>query len=332
MRYLFLLLLLAWSAFAQDTEELNKNQPVCIISLVSGPCEVKTPDSDWQAAYWLTMLRPEDQLRTPPNGKLVLDFFADDHLEIVDPGTEAKIAFRNVVKTSPSGNVRLDPARDRARTEIAIPYLLMRKLFAKDFEGADEPDAMAKENQFLTARVKAEAFPPVFFWKNTGAPHYRFQLFNEWDQFLYEKKVVAKGPEVRFKFPYDAPFQLAKSSEYAWQVLAPDDTIVVRKYKFTILTQPLADQVERAEKNFEKLKKSGKANQTTWCDLFLLYQNRKLIDKYLHILQDMARQDPENPVIQRALVRAYLSKGCPAHAREAREKELQLGGIDPLEK
>lgn len=327
-----MLLLLAWSsAWAQDTEELNKNQPVCIVSLVSGPCEIKTPDSDWHAAWWLTLLRPEDQLRTPGNGKLVLDFFADDHLEIVDPGTEAKIAFRNVVKTSPGGGVRLDPARDRARTEIAIPYLLMRKLFANDFAGADDPDAMTRENQFLNARVKCEAFPPVFFWKNTGAASYRFQLFNEWDQFMYEKKVVDKGREVRFKFPYDAPFQMAKSSEYAWQVLAPDDTIVVRKYKFTILTQPLADQVARTEKNFERLKKSGKANQTTWCDLFLLYQNRKMIDKYLHILQDMANQDPENPVIQRALVRAYLSKGCPAHAKAALDKEIQLGGMDPVE-
>jgi hypothetical protein len=35
-------------------------------------------------------------------------------------------------------------------------------------------------------------------------------------------------------------------------------------------------------------------------------------------------------MIHRALVRAYLAKGCPAHAQEALDKELQLNGADPM--
>jgi DNA-binding transcriptional activator of the SARP family len=70
--------------------------------------------------------------------------------------------------------------------------------------------------------------------------------------------------------------------------------------------------------------------QTDYTDLFLLYTQRKMIDKYLHLLQQMVDLDPENPILYRALVRAYLSKGCPAHALQARERELQLGGSDPI--
>lgn len=314
-------------SFAQDRNELAQNNPVAILSLVQGNVELKHPEGDWQPAYWLTLVRPEDQLRTPAGGKLLVDFFADDHLEILEPSTEAKVAFRNLVKVQGDGGVRREQARDRAVTEIPIPYMLERKLWAKDMAPASEPDALEKEKVYLSAEVLPEAFPPVFIWRNLKAPLYKLQLFNEWNEVIYEKKLK----ETRFKFPYDGPFQLAKNSQYFWQVLTGDDQIVVRKYSFTLLTTLHARQLEASERKFDNLRAQKKATQSHYTDMFLLYNNRKMVDRLLHLLKEMANKDPENPMIYRALVRAYLAKGCPAHAQEALNKELQLNGVDPLE-
>jgi hypothetical protein len=314
------------TGWAQDKSELAKNNPVAIISLVQGDVQIKHPDGDWQPAYWLTLLRPEDQIKMPDKGKILVDFFSDDHLEAVDQGTEAKVAFKSLTKIQGPGGVRREQARDRAVVEIPIPYMLERKLSSKDLAPASEPDAMDKENVYLNATVWPELFPPVWQWKRTNAPLYRLQLFNEWDEVIYETKT----PQNRFKFPYNGPFQLAKNSQYLWQVLDPGDQILVRKYPFTLLTTLHARELEHAEKKFEAAQKAGKAQQNQYTDMFILYNNRKLIDRNLALLLQMSKKDPENPMIYRALARVYLAKGCPAHAQQALDKELQLNGVDPL--
>ncbi len=313
-------------AVAQDKVELAKNNPVAIISLVQGDVQIKHPDGDWQPAYWLTLLRPEDQIKMPDKGKILVDFFSDDHLEAVDVGTEAKVAFKSLTKIQGNGGVRREQARDRAVVEIPIPYMLERKLSAKDLAPASEPDAMDKEKVYLAAAVWPEAFPPVWQWRNTNAKQYRLQLFNEWDEVIYETKT----PQNRFKFPYNGPFQLAKNSQYLWQGLDPNDQILVRKYAFTLLTTLHARELERNEKRFEAAQKAGKAQQNHYTDMFILYNNRKLIDRSLGLLLQMSKKDPENPMIYRALARVYLAKGCPAHAQQALDRELQLNGVDPL--
>jgi len=314
------------AGLAQDRGELAKNNPVAIISLVQGDVEIKRPDGEWQPAYWMTLLRPEDQLRTPDKGKVLVDFFSDDHLEAIDANTEAKVAFKSLTKVQGQGGVRREQARDRAVVEIPIPYMLERKLYSKDLAGASEPEALEKEKVYLGAAVWPELFPPVFQWKKVNAPLYRLQLFNEWDEVIYETKVK----ENRFKFPYHGPFNLAKNSQYLWQVLTPDDQIVVRKYAFTLLTTPHARELARVERRFEQTKNAGKAMQNHYTDMFIHYNNRKLIDRLLGLLLQMSKKDPENPMIYRALVRVYLAKGCPAHAQQALDKELQLNGVDPL--
>ena len=316
----------AWPALAQDKTELAKNNPVAMISLVQGNTEVKHPDGDWQPAYWLTLLRPEDQLRTPAKSKVLVEFFSDDHVEAIDPDTEAKVAFKSLTKIQGNGGVRREQARDRAATEIPIPYMLEHKLSSKELAPASEPEALEKEKVFLAATVWPELFPPVWQWKNINASLYRLQLFNEWDEVIYETKTKTN----RFKYPYNAPFNLAKNSKYMWQVLTQDDQIVVRKYAFTLLTTLHARELQRNERAFEKLKKQGKAMQNHYTDMFILYNTRKLIDRLLGLLLQMSNKDPENPMIYRALVRVYLAKGCPAHAQQALDKELQLNGVDPL--
>lgn len=321
------LLLLLQPVLAQDRSELAKNNPVAIVALSQGQTELKHLDGEWRPIYWMDLLRPEDEIRTAGDGKVVITFFHDDHQEVIDPDTEGRTAFREVTKTSEEGSIRKTKPLDRSVSEIPIPYMLMRGLYKEEFKLAEDPDALEREKIFLSSYVKAEAYPPVFVWKEDAGPTpYKFQMFNEWDEFLYETKTQ----EGRFKYPYRGPFNMQKNSLYRWQVTDAEDNIVVRKYPFVLLTLPHSREVKRMEKRFDRLKDENKLMKSDYVDLFLLYNQRKMIDKSLHLLQQMSEIDPENPVIYRALVRAYLSKGCPAHALEARESELQLGGVDPI--
>jgi hypothetical protein len=313
-------------AMAQDSRELSDTPPVAIIGLSQGVADIKHPDGDWGPAYWLTLVRPEDQIRTEADGKLVLTFFHDNHREVVEPDVVGKVGFRSASKTEGTGEIKQDRPKDRGVSEIPIPYLLIRKLTAKEFESADEEGALEREQTFLSSYVKAQAFPPVFVWRDTGAQNYKLQLFNEWDEFLYEKET----PETRFKYPHRGDFQLAKNSLYKWQVTDENDQIVVRRYPFVLLTLLHSRELARAEKRFAKLEKDGKTTQADQTDLFLLYVQRRMIDKYLHALERMAKEDHQNPVIHRGLVRAYLAKGAPAHAWQSLETERSYGGVDEV--
>ncbi len=322
----FLLVLLSSVALGQDSRELSETPPVAIVALSQGVAEIKHTDGDWRPAYWLTLVRPEDQIRTSDDGKLVLTFFHDYHREVVEPDTLGKIGFRSTSKTGGNGEIRQDRPKDRGVTEIPIPYLLIRQLTAAEFANAQEQGALEREKTFLSSYVKAEAFPPVFVWRDTGAQKYKLQLFNEWDEFLYETETS----ETRFKFPFRGPFQLAKNSLYKWQVTDENDQIVVRRYPFVLLTTLHARELERAEKRYAALEKQNKVTQADQTDLFLLYVQRKMIDKYLHSLEKMAQQDHQNPLIHRGLVRAYLAKGAPAHAWQSLETERSYGGVDEV--
>jgi hypothetical protein len=321
-----LLMCLSSVCWAQDSREITQTPPVAIVALSQGVAEVKSPTGDWAPAYWLTLVHPEDQIRTSNDGKLVLTYFHDQHREIVDADTEAKLGFRSLSKTSPGGQVRQERPKDRGVSEIPIPYLLIRQLNQNEFEGAEESGVLEREKTFLSSYVKAQAFPPVFVWSDVGAAQYKLQLFNEWDEFLFEHVTT----ETRFKYPYRGDFQLAKNSLYKWQVTDNQDQIVVRRYPFVLLTTLHAKELERAEKRFDNLQKQGKATPADQTDLFLLYVQRKMIDKYLHALEKMAKDDYENPVIHRGLVRAYLAKGAPGHAWESLKTERSFGGVDPV--
>lgn len=315
----------AWSQ-TNEQQELAKNNPVAIVAQIQGDVQLKHVDADWRPMYWLDLLRPEDQIQTGDGAKAVALFFYDDHLEVVDPSSEAKVAFKNI--TASTGKVRRHEPKGRSVAQIDIPYMLVRRLRVADFKAAEEDGAYEKEEIFLSGYVKNTTYPPVFYCKDMKIPKYRWQLFNEWDEFQYE----GTSTEPKFKYPYQAPKQLTKNGLYYWQVLAPDDTIIVRKYPFKVLTQPLAQLVEKNEKRYDALKQKKQVTTIDTTDMFLLYTTMNLIDKNIHLLQEMIKQDPENPILYRALVRAYLTRGCPAHAKEALDKEIALGASDPIEK
>ena len=70
---------------------MSETPPVAIVALSQGVAEIKHTEGDWKPAYWLTLVRPEDQIRTSDDGKLVLTFFHDYHREVVEPDTLGKI-------------------------------------------------------------------------------------------------------------------------------------------------------------------------------------------------------------------------------------------------
>lgn len=314
-----------WAETSQ--RELAENQPVAIVAQVYGRASLRRLEGPWRPVYWLDLLRPTDQIETGSDAKVVALYFFDDHLEVVDPGTRAQVNFKKLERMSGEGSVRRHPSQREVVVQ-EIPYLLMRRLKEGDFRLADEPGAYGQEEIFLSARVKNTTYPPVFYCADLGLPEYRFQFFNEQDEFMAE--YASSKP--RFKFPFAERSRLTKGGLYYWQVLGPDDRIVVRKVPFIMLTAFHAREIERAEKRFERLKERGEATTIDTTDLFLLYNRLKVLDKSLDLLRNMIRTDPDNPILYRALTRIYLEKGCPAHARQAWEKEIALGGTDPIEK
>jgi len=153
---------------ASEQEELAQNMPVAIVSQVLGQAQVKNVNGDWRPLYLLELLRPEDQIQTTDNGKVVVLFFFDNHLEVIDPTGQAKVAFKNL--QSDTGSVRRAETRNRSRGQVEIPYMLLRRLRVADFTQADEPGAYEKEEVFLSAWVKATTSPPVFYCKDLQLP------------------------------------------------------------------------------------------------------------------------------------------------------------------
>lgn len=149
---------------ASEQEELAQNMPVAIVSQVLGQAQVKNVNGDWRPLYLLELLRPEDRIQTENDGKVVVLFFFDNHLEVLDPTGQAKVAFKNL--QSDTASARRAESNHRSRGQIEIPYMLLRRLRVADFTQADEPGAYDKEEVFLSAWVKATTSPPVFYCKD----------------------------------------------------------------------------------------------------------------------------------------------------------------------
>lgn len=97
-----------------------------------------------------------------------------------------------------------------------------------------------------------------------------------------------------------------------------------------ILSRPLQAWYSGIRQRFEGRRKRGVLERSDYTDLLLASAQLMQVDEVLRLCREMATLDERNPRVFRALVRAYLIRGCPAHAREARETELKLGGLDPI--
>lgn len=310
---------------AEDTQELAANPPVAVVSLVWGEVTIKHASGDYKPARWLEPVFPQDFVKTTgPGSKLLLTWFFDNHQEVLSPDSEAQVNFKTLAVQS-GGQARRDKARNPFGTGMDNPFVYTRKLQASDFEGADDPGALAREMGFLAATVQP-SWPPVFSWKPVaGVATYSFQLFDTTNQFLAGATV--KGARYKaFKEFSDA----SKGQLFQWQVTTPDNQVVVRKYPFMVLTRPLESWLGAIRKSFQAKKKAGKLQRSDYTDYLLASAQLMQVDDVVALCQQMAAMDGKNPNVFRALTRAYLAKGCPAHAKQAHDTEMQLGGADPI--
>lgn len=320
-------LLVTSAVQAQDTDaqELANNQPVAVVSLVWGAVTIKHVDGDYQPAVWLDPVYPEDSLKTAgPGSKLLVTYFFDNHQEVLASDSEAQVGFKTL--TSQSGPaIRKDAARNPFGTGMDNPFVYTRKLVASDFEDADDPGAMARENTFLKSTVKP-TWPPTFSWASVpGVSQYKLQIFDTTDRFLAGATV--KGTRYKAFHEFN---DASKGSTFQWQVTTPDNRIVTRKYSFMVLTRPLQDWLGAIRADFQGKEKAGKLERSDYTDYLLASAQLMQVDDVLSLCQQMARMNPTNPRVFRALTRAYLAKGCPAHAKQAHDTEIQLGGVDPI--
>lgn len=321
------LLLFAMSSdsSAKVARELEENLPVAIVATNFQNVEIQLPKQEWRKCYLLDLLPPETKFRVAQGAKLSIIYFFDQHMEIAREGSEGVISFKTI---SPY-NGQVDKLRpDTSVQSIDIPYMLFVKLKKDAYKQMNDPGEEEKEKMFLSSWVKNWTFPPVFYWYNVNTPPYRVQLFNENDEFIYEKESTV----AEFKYPYSDPELTKGTALYYWQVLTPSNDLMVRKCPFKILTLYQARDVLKKEKEFERYLKERpeEFDSVAYTEMFLLYTRYTCWDKLLHLCDEMKDRDPQNPIIYNLLARLYLIKGCPLYSFRAHEKSKQLGSTDEI--
>lgn len=321
-------LLAPLAAFAQDAAPPTDTPPVAVVSLVWGEVTIKHPNGDYKPCRWLEPVYPQDFLKTSgPGSKLLVTYFFDNHQEVLSPDTEAQADYKTLIGTS-GPDIRKDKARNPFGTGMSNPFVYTMPLQAEAFADADAPGQYELEKQWLKASVKP-SYPPVFSWAAwPGAKQYKIQIFDTTKQFVGGATV--KGTS--FKVSPRELSAASKGSTFLWQVTTPDDKVAVPRYPFTVLTGPLEAWLASYRNPFQKKSKTGKLERSDYTDYLLVSAQLSQVDTVVSLCQQIAALDPNNPRAFRALTRAYLAKGCPAHAQEAWEKETQLGGVDPIQK
>lgn len=311
-------------ALAQDDDgALAQQKPVAIVAGASGDVQIQIGSNDWRKAYALDLIPPTTQFKTGADGQLVIIYLYDDHRESLGPNSTGKSDFRGLTNTT--GKYGKEPSRSGGM-EFSRPYMAKVKLYPELFANVNDPGEMKKELDFMSAYVDVVRFPPIFHWRNAKLNPYRIQIFDEKKQFIYGKQVT--GP--RYDFPAKAPFQLTKSGTYYWQVIGPQDQMIVAQYAFRILTLPLVKYVKSQERAYRDVQAKQPGDTVSSTELFLVFNHYKTLDKGIHLLQNWAKYEPTNPNVFRYLCRAYILKGCPLLAQQALQQEIQLGGNDPV--
>lgn len=309
--FLFLYLCLLVPASAEEPIR-SQPTPVGIVSAIYGDAQIKRADSkDFaEQAYWLSVLYPRDILRTQNDAKVVVTYFHDRSKWVLDPGAMARVqhdkldsddVYKEKIRTKPS---------PRSEQSFTVPQALFTPISQASGLEAKRQD-VSKENVYLSAYVDTAVYPPVFHWAPNSLSDYKLLLYGMSGEFLHSFSVK----EEDFSYPADstAPFRLTKGQLYFWEVVDRDNNILVAKYPFSPMTKVHTKEIDR----YQNLVKE--ADQSTKVDLLLVLVQHKALDKYLHLLQLMDKQDPNNPIIKNALAQAYLQRGTPAHALEALE-------------
>lgn len=295
LRACLLLILLLGPAWAQDL-------PVAIVAQTLGNCTVqKSAGTPAEKAWPLRLLWPQERLLTGSSSMLIVLFLNDQHLEAVDANTGAQLSFKSLVRSTPTGKVRVlkIPAPD-VPTAIEAPQLLQG---TPTFPSPDA-DALQKEAVALEGWIDCLAYPPIFHAPNLQLPSYRHQFFDEKGAFLLEES----SPTPVLKFSGKSHIRLTKGALYHWQVLSPDGTVLVPRYGFRCLTNPQSKRLRRFER--------AKPQPGNDVQRFLIFDSLGMVDANVKLVKKMLAAQPDNPLVRQALSQLYLQRACPAHAAQ----------------
>jgi hypothetical protein len=309
-------------AWAQD----GPNPPVAVISLVWGVVTVKHTGGDYQPATWLEPIYAQDYVKTAgPGSKLLITYFFDNHQEVMDQDSIAGVGYKGL-QLQQGPKIRKDAARNPFGQGMQNPFVYTMRLNSVSFNGADEPNAMALENGYLRASV-TPTYPPRFRWQAlSGAKQYHVQFFDTKNQ--ARAGAPAKKAELiatRKQFGLQTLGQT-----FRWQVDAAPGQTVVSRYSFMVLGKPQQKWLSSYRVGFERKRKAKQLQRSDYTDYLLMCAQLLQVDEAVKLCDEMARLNPKNPQVFRALTRAYLAHNCPAHAKQAYQTEISLGGIDPI--
>ena len=317
-------LLLGVGLLVQALPAPAQQAPVAVISLVWGQVTVKHENEDYEPARWLEPIFPGDLVKTSgPGSKLLVNYFSDNHQEVMAQDCEAQTGTAGLVIQTGSPVRRDGPRNPFGAGGVANPFIYTRKLVQADFP-TTVPD-IATENGILQARVRP-TFPPSFFWQKLPAGAIStFQVYDYTGAPMWSKAFKTH----EYAMETSRAEAMPKGVTYSWEVKSGEQEVVAR-YPFNLLTLPQYKWYKEQKASYEAKKASQKLQRSDWTDLLLVCAQLNYVDEALDLLTKMAAMDPQNPNIYRALTRVYLAKNCPAHAKQAHDRELQLGGLDPV--
>jgi len=308
---------------AQDTQ----TQPVAVISLVWGAVTLKHQDADYRPARWLDAIYPGDFVRTTgPGSKLLITYFFDNHQEVLGSDAEARVDPTTLTSQS-GGAIRKDPARNPFSTGgVQNPFVYVHRLVTDDFKGAGAPPALAREAAWLKASVRSYD-PVTFAWAaSPGVKSYQVQVLDANNALV----LGLTSKAVRSKLSGRQANKLFSGTVYSWKVTTPGNATVLPGYDFMYLSRPQWKWYSETAGAFQKLRQRKQLQRSDYTDYLLMSAQLVRVDDVMSLCQEIAGMDGRNPAAFRALTRAYLSKGCPAHAKQAYQTEILLGGVDPI--
>jgi hypothetical protein len=318
---------IAWPAASQA--QTSAPQPIAVVSLVWGQVTIKHADADYQPARWLEPIYADDFVKTTgPGSKILITYFFDNHQEVLPEDTEAT-ATPAGLRATVGGPVRKDAARNPFGSGgVESPFVYTKNLSQADFAGADDPNALAREANFLKGSVVSH-FPPTFSWPaSPAAKSYTLTIQDASKNIMVSRKMQ---PTTRsYKLQPQEANKLFKGTVYNWGVTDDAGNAVLAPYSFMLLSKPQDEWLAGTRKDYESKKKRGQLQRSDMTDRLLVGAQLVQVGDVLSQAKLMAQEDPNNPLVYRVLTRAYLFKGCPAHAKQAHDRELQLGGIDPI--
>jgi hypothetical protein len=324
-----LLLFCLFTILAPTPQAQTAPQPIAVVSLVWGEVTIKHADADYKPARWLEPIFAGDFVKTTgPGSKLLITYFFDNHQEVLPQDAEATATPAGLRATS-GGPVRQDAARNPFGSGgVESPFVYTKNLSADDFVGADDPNAMQREANFLKGSVIAH-FPPTFSWPaSPGTKGYTLTILDAAKNVMLSRKLQATTRS--YKLQQQEASKLFKGTVYTWGVTDDAGNVVLAPYPFMLLSRPQDDWLSENHKDYDGKVKRGQLQRSDRTDRLLVGAQLVQVGDVLSQAKEMAKEDPNNPQVYRVLTRAYLLKGCPAHAKQAHDREIELGGIDPV--